>query len=335
MVTVFAKLTITLSLFLLISSSSHAAIVKEVASGKTSQYKYNAVLAQDMSGSAYVNGQVFMAYDGGKNSEYPEIRYSGLSDITEPAPILIRQILQRDIEGATQVNNTVFVTSSMSQVNEDTSDYRVLAAFSLDNDGAVKDERYVYAREMLLDALKVKFGNNDWLRRVRISFGKSGGLNVEGLSASPLSDSALVFGLRSPLYADNFGSPEFDKDLSLSTGEAILLEVSDPFNSKYTTKITTLDLKGDGVRGLEYIPSMQGYIIISGGVEKKDGYGLWFYAPKTNELRSLTSDSPLFGKLCRPESVLNIPEESSFLILSEESGSACKNSEITFVKYAY
>ncbi|WP_053979860.1 hypothetical protein [Marinagarivorans algicola] len=331
----FKKLTIIISLALFIPALTQAASVKEIDSGKTSQYKFNGNISQDLSGSAYVNGTVFMAYDGGKNSEFPEIRYNSLGKISDPSPILGRQIIQRDIEGTTQIKNSVFVTSSLSQVNEDTSDYRVLSAFTVGDDGTVTNERYVYAREMLLNALETKFGNNDWLRRVRISFGKSGGLNVEGLSASPESEKALVFGLRSPLYDDNFGSPEFDGKLSLNTGKAILLEVSDPFSGDYSTKITTLDLKGEGIRGLEYIPKMKGYILISGSVEKKDHYALWFYSPKSEQLTSLTNDSAMFGKLCRPESVLNIPEKSSFLILSEESGNACQDSEITFVKYSY
>jgi hypothetical protein len=311
-------------------------MLKQIETGSTPVYTYGNKKLQDLSGSAYLNDRVYLASDGGKNSSSPELRTTSLSELNKPSPVLQRQIVQRDIEGATQQGNTIYVTSSMSQVNEDTDDYRVLSALTIDDDGKVQSEKYIYARQLIVDAMEEHFGNNDWLRRVKISFGKSGGINIEGLSASHNEDNNLIFGFRSPLWDQDFGSPVLNPSLSLSKGKAILLELNNPMDNKSPKGVFTLvDLNGQGIRGIEYIPSLKGYVIISGGVQKLNEYHLWFYNPEKKVTTKLSTLDDDFSKLCRPESVLNIPEKSMLVILSEESGSACSKAEFNFVKYKY
>lgn len=334
----FVKQLIARCLLLLVALSpsfAQATSVKEVAEGKTSNYLFNGSYSQDLSGATFFDGKVFLVYDGGHNSEYPEIRHTSLDKIENEASLLKRKVTQHDIEGATELNGTVFITSSLSRATEGSAGYRILSSFKLDPQGQVVDERNMYARQMIMSALESEFGDQQWLHRVRVSIGKRGGLNVEGLSRSPSSNTSLVFGLRSPLYSEQFGDPALKPTLSLRTGNAILLEISDPFASDYQFKASTIDLNGQGIRGLEYIPKMKGYIIISGNADVGDNYGLWFYNPVSQEVKALSEASPRFAQLCRPEAVLNIPQQSHFIILSEESGKACEDASITFIKYGF
>lgn len=333
------KLNNLLISILLTTVSSYcvaAETLKQVSIGSTPLYHYLDKRLQDLSGSAYVNGTIYLASDGGKNSNFPEIRVSNYEALNEPAHVLQRQLVQRDIEGATQINNTVFITSSMSQANEDTDDYRVVSAMNLGVEGKLLSEKYIYGRQSILDSMETEFGDHAWLRRVKVSFGKSGGINVEGLSASHNGDKGLVFGFRSPLYATNFGSPELDPSLSLKQGKAILLEVDSSLTKNSTQgEISLIDLGGQGIRGMEYIPAIKSYIIISGAVEKLNEYHLWQYTPATKKVVKISKEGSDFYHLCRPESVLNIPETSTLVILSEESGKACANVEFNFVAYEY
>lgn len=322
----------------LLSCNVGAAIqdLKQIETGSTPLYRYNDKQLQDLSGSAYVNGHVYLMSDGGKNSDFPEVRISSLSKLEKPAYLFQRQIIQRDIEGATQIGNTIYVASSMSQISEDTDDYRVLSAIEVTDDGKLLSEKYTYARNMIISAMEQKFGDNSWLRRVKVSFGKSGGINVEGLSVSHNGGKKLVFGFRSPLWDKSFGSPELNPSFSLSKGLAILMEVDNPINGKLANEsITLIDLNGQGIRGIEYIPAMKGYVIISGGVQKMNEYHLWFYDPKLQKTIKLSESNDSFSHLCRPESVLNIPESSELIILSEESGKACGSVPFNYIKYKY
>jgi len=309
--------------------------ISERSTGSTPQYEYNNVHSQDLSASAYLNGVIYLGADGGKNSNFPEVRQTTLNELDNPAKILVRKLVQRDIEGATQLGDEIYITSSLSQVNEDTGDYRVLSAFNIDEKGDVDSERYVYARDLILNGLKAHFGDNAWFRRVSVSFGKTGGLNVEGLTASHNNPQSVIMGLRSPLWHESFGSPKLEPTLSLNKGDAILVEISKPFSALPELTVKTIDLAGQGIRGIEYIPALKGYVVISGSVQKMNLYSLWFYEPISGETRLLSKNNDSFSQLCRPESILNIPNTSIFYVLSEESGTACTNSKFNYVSYDY
>jgi len=311
-------------------------LLKQVKTGSTPLYNYHNQKLQDLSGSAYVNGHVYLASDGGKNSAFPETRLSSLARLDKPAAILPRRIFQRDIEGATQIEDTIFITSSMSQVNEDTADYRIISAVKVDTAGQLVSERYMYARDIIITALEKKFGDSAWLRRVKVSFGKSGGINVEGLSVSHGADDKLVLGFRSPLWDEKFGSPMLDSSLSLATGQAILMEIDASLDVKSKVGfINLLDLNGQGIRGMEYIPKLKSYVIISGGVEKLNEYHLWLYDPIKETSTKLSQVNDDFSRLCRPESILDVPENNTLIIFSEESGKACANVPFNYIQYEY
>ncbi|MEW6514787.1 MAG: DUF3616 domain-containing protein [Pseudomonadota bacterium] len=89
-----------------------------------------------------------------------------------------------------------------------------------------------------------------------------GGLNIEALDIAPDTQQLLI-GLRSPLL----------------DGKAIIARVDNPaamFDAGEVPRVApaldtldTLDLGGDGIRGLSWIPALQGYLIISGPMARE------------------------------------------------------------------
>ncbi len=190
-----------------------------------------------------------------------------------------------------------------------------------------------------MSALQRKFGD-EWFKRIENEEGKSGGLNIEGISAYHKPGSKLVWGLRSPLFGDDFAKPidysgtNSDKNLVkyLYTGKAIIALVDNPFNGSPSFTFETIDLMGHGIRGIEWIPAMNAYVIIGGRVFKANDYSLWIWNPDSASLVKLDLDG--FSALCRPESVIQLTENGNnyLVILSEDSGGACENAPFTFIK---
>jgi len=95
-----------------------------------------------------------------------------------------------------------------------------------------------------------------------------GGLNIEGLAVGR-SQNTLLLGFRSPLLA----------------GRAIVAEIENPaavFDSGaepgVSAELATLDLDGNGIRGMCYVPFLAGYLIIGGpALRQRAGFRLWFW----------------------------------------------------------
>lgn len=96
-----------------------------------------------------------------------------------------------------------------------------------------------------------------------------GGLNIEALQISP-DQQRLLIGFRSPLMGHR----------------AIIASVENPdaiFEAdkrpEVSATLITLDLDGNGIRGMSYIPALAGYLIISGPVSREpDRFELWFWS---------------------------------------------------------
>lgn len=96
-----------------------------------------------------------------------------------------------------------------------------------------------------------------------------GGLNIEALEITPDRQQLLV-GFRSPLL----------------DGAAIIASIANPsamFDAgeppRLSDGLLTLDLGGQGIRGMAWIAALDGYLIISGPASLTDqSFGLWFWA---------------------------------------------------------
>ena len=94
------------------------------------------------------------------------------------------------------------------------------------------------------------------------------GLNIEALEITP-DRQQLLIGFRSPLQG----------------GHAIIASVENPaaiFEAGATPQVSNtlhgLDLGGQGIRGLAYTASLNGYLIISGPTSRRQGeFKLWFW----------------------------------------------------------
>jgi hypothetical protein len=96
-----------------------------------------------------------------------------------------------------------------------------------------------------------------------------GGLNIEALEISP-DQQRLLIGFRSPLL---------DKRAIIATidNPAGIFETGEP--PWIAPILITLDLGGDGIRGMSYLPALGGYLLISGPVASEPAqFQLWFWS---------------------------------------------------------
>ena len=176
-----------------------------------------------------------------------------------------------DMEGVTKklTDSWVYVITSYS--NSKRKRRRRLARFQIQKDDIICNMEKVENAEKLKDqiqsVLKKRFG----------FLPKKYEFNIEALSWAEDGQELLV-GLRSPIIM----------------GQAVIVRTKGInqsfFNDELTFSkkdITTLDLKGGGLRAMAYIPDLSGYLLISGkgeeavddykGEGKKGGYFLWFW----------------------------------------------------------
>lgn len=100
------------------------------------------------------------------------------------------------------------------------------------------------------------------------------GFNIEGLEMAP-DCRRLLLGFRSPLLDRRaiVASIENPADL-FGAGAA----------PRISPRLDLLDLGGHGIRGMSYIPTLEGYLVISGPVSKAQGqFQLWFWSGRSSD----------------------------------------------------
>jgi hypothetical protein len=96
----------------------------------------------------------------------------------------------------------------------------------------------------------------------------SGGLNIEALEITP-DQQHLLIGLRSPLL---------DKHAIIARVENPTAVFDTGAKPRISATLQTLDLGGNGIRGMSYIHALGGYLIISGPVAREQvHFQLWFW----------------------------------------------------------
>lgn len=97
----------------------------------------------------------------------------------------------------------------------------------------------------------------------------SGGLSIEALEISP-DRQRLLIGFRSPLL-------DHRAIIAYVENPAAIFDVNEP--PRISAALTTLDLGGNGIRGMSYVPSLNGYLVISGPVSREPAqFQLWFWS---------------------------------------------------------
>ena len=99
---------------------------------------------------------------------------------------------------------------------------------------------------------------------------KSGsGLNIEALEITP-DRQHLLLGFRSPLQGDHAIVASVDNPAAIFEADA---------TPQVSNTLQALDLGGQGIRGLAYVASLNGYLVISGPTSRRQGeFKLWFWS---------------------------------------------------------
>lgn len=192
--------------------------------------------------------------------------------------------------------------------------FHTLSRFKL-GPGGLTDVATISPRAAIMDGLKTFDGA--LFDRTKDLDGKTGGLNIEGISATPKSGEILI-GLRSPHAGASF--PEKTR-----SAEAILItvDVSTFSAGDLRPRVQKVDLGGLGVRSIEYSKTAQGYFIFAGIIEAGADYDFSFWrGPGSAPLRVPSEE---FKSLCRPEAVTELELEGKpyLFVGSEDSGALC------------
>lgn len=96
-----------------------------------------------------------------------------------------------------------------------------------------------------------------------------GGLNIEALDLSPDSQRLLI-GFRSPLLGNQAIVACIENPAAIfETGEV----------PRISARLETLDLGGNGIRGMSWFPCLDGYLVIGGPVAREPvQFQLWFWS---------------------------------------------------------
>lgn len=102
----------------------------------------------------------------------------------------------------------------------------------------------------------------------------AGGFNIEGLEMSP-DGGRLLVGLRSPLDG----------------GRALVAAIDDPDSMfsggrppRIAADLCRLDLGGDGIRALAWVPALAGYLVVGGPVDREPRpFRLWLWSGRGAE----------------------------------------------------
>ncbi len=295
-----------------------------IETGKLSLYHtQNGVPRNDLSGAATDGNNILFVDDGGDAGAgygFNFVRVTSDLPDTDGVNIPLTKV-HNDVEGAAYSNGYFWITTSFSAADPDT---RHLTRFKLDaRHNKLIGEQSVDITASLNEGLRQTFGD-EWYDSWKNLAAKSGGLNVEGLSASHKGGDRIVLGLRSPLFGGDFPT-------DLHSGNAILATVKNPFGAHPTWDFITADFGGLGVRGVEWIPALHSYVVSAGPVEKATEYRLYQVFPN-GDVEQL--NLPGMDQMCRPETVMQQTKRGKdyLVVISEDSGPECTGVPFTFIR---
>lgn len=241
---------------------------------------------------------------------------------------------ETDIEGAAQIGEIIYWITSHGTNKEGKSrpERRQFFANQILTNNGIRSFRQIghsytqLVEDMLKDERLHHYRLDEAAKRPPK---QKGGLNIEGLGATPNQE--IIIGFRNPIPQD----------------KAILLTLKNPrdllekdVNAIFGDPIE-LDLNGLGIRSIEYWPSQSCFIIIAGAYDGSGHFALYQWSglevenPQLIRIAGMPSDF-------RPESVLFYPNrDSQFQLLSDDgsieriAGTPCKdiNDEDSLHKY--
>jgi hypothetical protein len=229
-----------------------------------------------------------------------------------------------DLEAVTELNGVIYWMTShgRNSSGEIKPKRHQLFATKLTGDDSILEQvgqsyTHLLYWELLTES-KLKYLRENDLERLAP---KLGGINIEGLTATPEGD--LLIGFRSPLTENKALLVALKNPLELVTQSEAKAQFGEPI---------LLDLNGLGVRSIEYWSVIQAYVIIAGEVDGGDRFALYLWSGNPNENPEIIDLT--FPVDFRPESVLFYSHLGDrFQILSDDGtiervdGQQCKKIE--------
>ncbi|HEU4721625.1 MAG TPA: DUF3616 domain-containing protein [Gemmatimonadaceae bacterium] len=220
---------------------------------------------------------------------------------------------EADIEGATTLGDTAYWITSHANAKdgERLADRHRLFATVESRNGSTPSVRPVgrlYSRlvtALLADTALARYGIATAATR---SPEESGGLNIEGLAATP--DGRLLIGFRSPV-------PE---------GRALIVPIENPSGVIFRDqeprlgRATTVALGGRGIRSIEYVPAMRAYAIAAANDDGRRRFALYRWSGAAADAPRPLEGATLEGGLSPEAIVVEREHPERLLILSDDSG---------------
>lgn len=218
---------------------------------------------------------------------------------------------EADIEAAATVGDTAYwITSHPSENGAALLDRHRFFATLEERTSSIPTVRpagRVYGglvNAMLGDTTLVRYGIAAASRRPAP---EAGGLNIEGLAATP--DGRLLIGFRSPV-------PD---------GRALIVPIENPADVIFRDRpprfgsAVTVALGGRGIRSIEYVPTMRAYVLVAGSANGGRDFALYRWSGAAADAPSLLQIVSLDG--LSPEAiVVESAHPDRLLLLSDDGG---------------
>ncbi len=219
-----------------------------------------------------------------------------------------------DLEGAARIGNAIYWVGSHSRKNsgeEDPDRHRLFAVTVAPGSHALAAVGAPYLsliEDLAKDSRYASFHVQEAAARKPI---ESGGLNLEGLAATPKGE--LLIGFRNPLPQNR----------------ALIATLKNPRDVLFGKKPKfgapiLLDLGGLGIRSLEFWPAAKAYVISGGGVADGGTFQLFRWSGKPKDKPKPIAGIDL-GTLI-PEAIFFDPAVPDELIVLSDDGDLCPDS---------
>lgn len=177
-----------------------------------------------------------------------------------------------DLEGvAVDQTGYIYAISSHSRnsAGDEKTSREKLVRFRIEGDRVVEPVEAIGLKRSLLAAHPLLAAAAE-IRDVK----NMGGLNIEALAMTP-DDSSLLVGFRSPLLEQRAIVAFIENPQAVfESGEQPVI----------AARLATLDLGGDGIRGMAYVRLLAGYLVISGPTNREQvQFGLWFWGGNSDD----------------------------------------------------
>ena len=239
---------------------------------------------------------------------------------------------EADIEGAALIGRRIYWIASHGANKKARARPERRQLFATDIGGKGDDLTLTVAGKPftgLLDAIAEyePFQKYRLHEAAQISPEDDGGLNIEGLAATP--EGHLLIGLRSPVV----------------NGKALVLTLKNPnevlaigaaAKAPVFGPPIELPLGGLGIRSIDYADKLKAFLIVAGPRDSEGVFKLFKWSPSTGEVPTALATS--IGKGLRPEGLFSLADGKSFQLLSDDGdeetgGVPCKEAPPALRKF--